>query len=141
MMGYMNIKTAAVYFHVRRNTIYSDHNKAVPFEVENLNVGNAMDGKSGVFSAPKDGVYYFAYSGIKRNIDGDTFLELRLNGKEIARGHATGIRGSLTMSIHATVKLEVGDEISLALTAGVIFDENNFGFSNFIGFLVEEDLI
>ena len=141
MMGYMDIKTSAVYFHVRRKTIFSEVQKTIPFEIENLNIGNAMDMKSGVFKAPKAGVYYFTYSGTKRNTASDTNVDLRLNGKEIARGHSTGMHGSLTMSIHATVKLQVGDEISLFLTEGVIFDMDIYPLSNFIGLLVEEDLI
>ena len=140
MMGYMDIKTSAVYFHVRRKTIFSEVQKTIPFEIENLNIGNAMDIKSGIFKTPKAGVYYFTYSGVKDSNAGDTLLFLRVNGVGTAMAHATGIHGSVTMSLHATAQLKVGDEISLALTAGNVMDGDGYQVSNFVGFLLEENL-
>lgn len=99
-----------------------------------------MNLASGVFKAPKPGVYYFTYSGIKRNNAPNTYVDLKVNGKDIARAHGTDIYGSWTMSLHAIVKLKVGDQISLTLTGGAIHDEYNERYSNFIGFLMEEYL-
>ena len=127
-----------LYFFLQSaNGHYSVHNVPMPFEITKLNVGNAMNMSTGIFTAPKAGIYYFAYSGIKDWDSGSTALFLQLNGNSEAIAHATGITGGLTMALHATLKLQAGDKISLVLTQGVI---HNFytSYTNFVGWLLEE---
>jgi len=109
----------------------------MPFEIMKLNVGNAMNMTTGIFTAPKAGIYYFAYNGIKDAYAAATDLYLQLNGNKTAIAHATNTGGGMAMSVHATLKLQAGDKISLVLAQGVVHDFSN-NFSNFVGWLLEE---
>ena len=40
------------------NTFFGQPNKVVPFEIELLNEGQAMNLKTGTFQAPLNGIYY-----------------------------------------------------------------------------------
>ena len=135
----MDIQSSPVYFFLQKaKARYFVYNVPMPFEITNLNVGNAMDTTTGIFTAPKPGIYYFAFSGIKEWGAGNTFLYLQLNGNNTAVAAATEIIGGLlAMTLHSTLKLQAGDKISLVLTQGIVHDFFN-SYSNFVGWLLEE---
>ena len=134
----MDIKSSPVYFYFQKTNIrHSVYNVPMPFEIMKLNVGNAMDMATGIFTAPKAGIYYFAYNGIKDWDSGTTFLYLQLNGNNVGVAHATDVPGGLSMSVHSTLKLQAGDKISLVLSEGVVHDFFK-NYSNFVGWLLEE---
>lgn len=142
-VGYLDVKTSSVYFHVRKNTSFSNPGgnaltATIPFEVEMMNIGNGMNLKSGVFTAPKAGIYHFAFSGLK-SATGAVWVYLRLNGTNIAATHGASETGIYTMSLEATVKLKVGDKIYMTISGGSMFD-NGDHFNGFTGALLEEDL-
>ena len=51
-VGVVDVKSSPVYFHVQRNSTYSLANTTIPFQIERLNVGGAMNISSGIFTAP-----------------------------------------------------------------------------------------
>jgi len=137
-VGFMDIKSSPVYFYCQKSNIrYSVYNVSMPFEIMKLNVGNAMNNATGIFTAPKSGIYYFAYNGIKDAYSDATDLYLQLNGNKTAVAHATNTGGGMAMSVHATLKLQAGDKISLVLNRGVVHDFFD-NYSSFVGFLLEE---
>ena len=137
-LGFMDIKSSPVYFNFQKSNIrHSVYNVPMPFEIKKLNVGNAMDMTTGIFTAPKAGIYYFAYNGIKDAYAAATDLYLQLNGNNTAVAHATHNQGGMAMAVHATLKLQAGDKISLVLSQGVVHDFFN-NFSSFVGWLLEE---
>ena len=118
----------------------------VTFQVKQLNIGNAMNIETGVFTAPVPGIYHFAFKGIK---DGSTMVPLsvflRLNGVVVASTNAPGnflIHEPYTVSLQATLKLKVNDQVDLMKMGGAILFEN--GNKNretqFVGSLLDEDL-
>jgi len=139
-IGNVDVISSPVQFYVQRNTAWSTTNIPMPFQVTRLNVGNAMNIGTGVFKAPKAGTYSFAFSGLKLNNAAPTYMELRLNGAKIGNDFFDASGTSLSSSLNANLKLKVGDEITLVLTAGVLFDDAHY-YTHFTGILIEEDLI
>ena len=143
-VGYLDVKTSSVYFHVRKSANFSNPSgnvstATIPFEVEMMNIGNGMNVTSGVFTAPKAGIYHFAFSGLKR--DGGTWVYLKLNGANIAATHGASEPGIYTMSLEATAKLKIGDKIYLTIGGyGSSMFDNGDHFNGFTGALLEEDL-
>ena len=63
-IGHADIKSEPVYFYVQRNGPFSATNVAILFDVERVNIGNVMELKSGIFTAPRTGTYFFSFSGM-----------------------------------------------------------------------------
>ena len=104
-----------------------------------LKIGNALNVTSGVFTAPKAGIYHFTFTGLKAGREGETVIFLQLNESNIAASHGEGRPGWYTMSLESIVKLKVGDKVYLVLTEGTLYDDGQ-QYSTFTGDLMEEDL-
>ena len=135
----MGVKTSSgVYFYVGRNSPYPTTKTAIPYEVERLNIGGAMNLASGVFTAPVSGRYQFNFVALA-NVGGGTDVNLRLNGVNIASGYGYSLED--TLAITATVSLQKGDGIDTYLIKGSINDDSTFYNTQFTGILLEEDLL
>jgi len=141
-IGNNDIISSPVQFFVTRNTGWTTLNTPITFQVTRLNVGNAMDIGTGRFRAPKAGTYAFAFSCTKTTTTADTFVQLRLNGNAIGSTHGNTFTSSapLSSSIHASLKLKVGDELTFVLGGGALFDNGDYK-TQFTGILLEEDLV
>ena len=111
------------------------------FNIERLNIGRAFNLTSGVFRAPKSGIYEFSFSLLK-----DAFtvsyiqVHLRLNNKNIV-GKAfsgSGFYSSL-VSFQSVLRLKKGDRIDLFKKEGTL-DYHEDYLHHFSGLLLEEDL-
>jgi len=144
--GFVDVKSSPVHFFVVRTSEWSTPG-TIPFEKEYLNLGSGMNLASGVFTAPKAGTYAFFFkgkgSGIGSGFAGYGAVFLQRNGMDIAEGYsringATG--GYSTLSVHATLKLNKGDTITIRYTEGIIFSNGSFDI-HYTGSLLEEDLV
>lgn len=113
----------------------------MPFEVERLNFGRAMNLASGIFTVPNSGIYYFGFCGNKQASNSTTNVFLRLNGTNMAISHSSNNAQYeyVSITLQSTLKLEVGDQISLVISAGGINDSGNH-HTQFSGFLLQEDI-
>ena len=109
----------------------------IPYDVASLNIGGAMDLASGVFTVPVNGRYQFNFVAMAG--DAGTFVLLRLNGGQIARGF--GPLQYDTVAITAIFLLNRGDRIDTVLWSGSINDCSNCYETQFTGILLEEDLV
>lgn len=141
MIGYVDVKTSPVYFHAQRTSNYNTLNTAFPFDLLRLNIGNAMT-TSGIFVAPKSGKYYFAYSGISDTATTGR-VELQVKTETVDWKRLTQAYGHTvyqTFSLQATLELAKGNQIRLLVLEGTVHD-HELHYTNFIGQLLEEDII
>ena len=136
-IGYVDVKSSPVYFYVQRNSpIFNTIGTPIPFDVERLNVGGAMNLTSGKFTAPRDGIYSFSFSGLMYfpPSSSTVFLEvyMYLNGSFIARGRADEV-GTVsqyeTISWQSTLNLKAGDQIWIeinSMSTGVSLNDSYF---------------
>ena len=138
-IGVGEVKSSPVYFYVQRNGSWTGNMTTIPFEIERVNIGGAMNGSSGVFTAPTSGVYQFSFSGVG-GINGSILVSLYLNGNNVtASSYAAPEPSSHTASLSSILNLEAGDEIQLRLKeTGNLFDSYGTFYSHFSGFLLDQ---
>ena len=102
-------------------------------------MGNAINLKTGIFTAPKSGIYHFSFAGIKDSPARALVVYLRKNKEMIGKAIAADETGSLTLGMEATLKLKEGDTIDLYKTTGDLYDDTD-GYTHFTGWIIEEDL-
>jgi len=121
------------------------------FNVEKLNSGGGMNLGSGVFTAPKAGIYAFSFKGSGNGKNESPYfrgyaqVSLERNGANVAYGDTHINDGTITdalvtVSIQATLKLNKGDQITIVFTKGGVYDDYRYG-THFTGSLVEEELV
>jgi hypothetical protein len=54
-IGNAGVKSLPVIFYAQKNSKFSTQGVPIPFELERLNIGGAMNGKTGKFTAPRNG--------------------------------------------------------------------------------------
>lgn len=137
----MGVKTKIVHFYVQRNTSFST-NSIIPFELERLNVGGAIDLETGVFTAPVDGIYHFEFSGVKHKSANYFYVFLQLNGDNVGFAMTHQFTGSYdSVSLTASFRLKTKDLVNMySYGASVLFDDGNQQ-THFTGWLAEEDLL
>ena len=122
----------------------------IPYQVVHTNIGGAMTISAGTFTAPKAGIYTFAFKSnanaiIATDYSGFAQTRLLVNGNMVGRGQATsyepngGTGNGLTIVIHATLQLKVGDAVWVNLDGGSLYDSAMM-HTHFTGSLLEEDL-
>ena len=141
-IGQVDVKSSPVYFYVQRITHFKTEGVPITFEVTRLNVGNTMNAKSGIFTAPRTGIYFFSFSG-KGSESSYIHPQLYLNDNLIGSGDgSTSDHMIPTFSLQSTLQLNAGDLVSLKLRSdgtGYLFDDGQH-YTHFTGWLLQEDL-
>jgi len=141
LYGSVDVKIKSVHFFVQRSSDFSLANTVIPFEVEQLNEGGAMNLATGIFTVPVGGIYHFEFTGMKDVNTVDIYIYLQVNGVNIGVSYATGgLPNFLSLNgISASLRLKVGDQVRLYKAGGILNDNNHY--THFTGWLVEEDLV
>ena len=125
-------------------------NTPIPFDVEVLNIGGAMNLTSGIFTTPRAGTYSFSFIGYAHIPGSSSKLALAvrmyLNGNLIGSGLADDIGTVLqseTLSLQSTLNLQNGDQISLQISymdSGTYLHDSSNHYNHFSGWLLEENI-
>jgi len=137
VVGYNDIKSAPVYFYVQRNMVYSTTKTTIPYNIAKLNLGNAMNLATGVFTVPTAGRYFFTLSGISQVTLGSTRVYLFVNGVDVASSFA--VDKFDTYALQATLDLKAGDLVTSYFGKGSVGDGAYMNM-HITGILLEGDL-
>ena len=139
----MDVKSKSVHFFVQRSSDFSSANVVIPFDLERLNVGGAMNLATGIFTVPVDGIYHFEFSALRDSTDATSMnIGLDVNGVRTGTCYVTSLANYFMAlsGISASLKLKIGDQVTLFKSAGTLNDNTNH-YTHFTGWLVEEDLV
>lgn len=150
-IGYSDVKSVPTYFYVQKNASFSAANVPIPFEMAKVNIGDAMDITTGIFTTPRSGSYYFSFVGLAElpSFPDYVYLEVRLyvNGDGMGTGYASKASESgyklSQIALQMTLNLQKEDKVWLQITglsAGVsLRDANGEHHTHFSGLLLQED--
>jgi C1q domain len=99
-----------------------------------------MNITSGIFTAPKSGIYSFSFTGLKDWQANPLSVLLYHNTNWITTAYGAGAAGYLTADLSSILSLKFGDQIRLVLGYGQLFD-GDAHYTNFIGMLLQEEML
>jgi hypothetical protein len=159
-IGYADVKSTPVHFHVQKNSGFSTEDTPIPFDLARVNEGNAMDLTSGKFTAPRPGIYSFSFAGIAVLVAQKYVsfsCSLFLNNDRILRSYVNEERGPIfrfnSLTFQSTLNLRKGDQVWVQINyssdAAVkpvhsplyLYDDRDHHMTHFIGFLLEEEIV
>lgn len=152
-IGFSQIKSMPVYFYVQRNYSTTTLNSSISFNSALVNIGNAMNLKSGIFTAPRPGTYFFSFTGLASfpsssstgvYLEIDLYLNTSTIGSSRVEEANTVNQQWSPLIIQSTVTLKSGDRVSLKLVDKSpgdvrLYDDKNH-FTHFTGWMLEEDI-
>jgi hypothetical protein len=149
-IGYADVKSTPVHFYVQRNSSLSTKSP-IPFQIEVVNEGNAMDLTTGRFTAPRPGIYFFSFTGLAKLPGSSSLVELQvalfLNGGPIGTAwvsEANTISNLWSpLTLQSTLNLKSGDQVWMDIrsmsTGAYLFDDSE-RYTHFTGFMLQEEI-
>jgi hypothetical protein len=114
-----------------------------------VNEGNAMSLTSGIFTAPRPGIYFFSFTGTAHLYSGPAFFSfLNLNGKSIGSSQLeeNGPNSQYSpLTLQSTLNLKKDDQVWVAIfsysrSSSYLYDDSRH-FTHFTGFMLEEEIV
>ncbi len=149
-IGYADVKSAPVYFYVQRNSDFNNESTPIKFDLARVNEGNAMNLTSGIFTAPRPGIYFFSFAGLARLSSSSAFnfyFFLNLNGNLIGSSKVHENNGPVNkyspMTLQSTLNLKTGDRVWMQIvksTNSYLYDDSS-RYTHFTGFMLEEEIV
>jgi hypothetical protein len=136
---------------VTRNNSFSSAVGPIPFDFAIVNEGDAMDLKTGKFTAPKTGIYFFSFTGMADFPQSSSLLRLGigffLNGNQMGRSfvdEANSVkRQKSQLTFQSTIFLKEGDQVwvqIIIIGPGVSLYDNEWHYTHFTGFILDENI-
>ena len=162
MIGNVEVKTKSVHFYVQRKTNCQPPGP-ITFDVDLMNVGGAMNSFTGEFTVPVNGIYHFEFRCLKREVPNESTILLRVRQRDpppvtltnnisglktsekrllnVASAFMANLSYSLSGSLTASLKLKAGDVVYLYSYKYASLYDSDSHYTQFAGWLVEEDLM
>jgi hypothetical protein len=143
-IGYADVKSAPVHFYVTRNSDFKTQSTPIPFDLAVVNEGNAMDLRSGKFTAPRPGIYFFSFAGTVYLKSSSFHSYLYLNGNSIGSSNVYeyNVNKYSQMSFQWTLNLKKGDQVWVQISGSDSFlHDNSNHYTHFTGFMLEEEIV
>ena len=139
-----SLTSTGVFFSAYRTTSWCNNpNTVITYNNLNVNEGNGMSTSTGVFTAPKKGIYQFQFNGIT-NIGNLTQVFLQVNGitKTGTMFYDSTINQTAGTYRHAMttgtiVSLNVGDKVRILFKEGCLLDNSFDMLTQFYGSLLK----
>ena len=132
-IGTVNVKQSMVNFYVQRNKTMSCCG-VVDWQVMQVNQANGFDMKTGIFTAPLPGYYMFNFASTGNAVQKNR-VKLQKNNGTIGNAWSQSAYDTMTMS--ANLYLAKGDQVSIYLSEGGLYDNSN-RLSHFTGSLIDQ---
>eukprot|EP00916_Digyalum_oweni_P002101 GHVL01003916.1.p1 GENE.GHVL01003916.1~~GHVL01003916.1.p1 ORF type:complete len:410 (+),score=18.93 GHVL01003916.1:115-1344(+) len=132
----LDTATLRVSFHAMLTSTFTGTGTLTPFTVI-TNEGDAFSGTTGIFTAPRNGTYFFVASAGTVASDKYVHIYLQKDGVSVSRAYTQQYSGYPTMgSVHATLYLTAGQRVWLHSGGS-----NSYYYSttSFTGFLIHAD--
>jgi hypothetical protein len=112
-----------------------------------------MDLTSGIFTAPRPGIYFFSFSGLVGFPASSSRVQfgvaLYLNGVRIGTGYVeeanTVANQNSPLTLQSTLNLKKGDQVWVTISsqsAGTyLYDDSYDHFTHFTGWMLEEEIV
>ncbi|XP_062597453.1 heavy metal-binding protein HIP-like, partial [Saccostrea cucullata] len=115
-----HVRIIAFHSRLSKAQVNLANNAVVVFKKVTLNHGNAYDAKTGIFTAPEDGIYSFTWIILTQA--GKMFnTDIVLNSNIIGYNHADGVSGSSSYSSGsstAIIKMKKNDKVWIRTHGG-----------------------
>jgi hypothetical protein len=116
-----------------------------------VNEGNAMNLTSGVFTAPRPGIYFFSFTGLAQFPASSSLVRLgvslNLNGGLIGSGYVeeanTADHQYSPLTLQSTLNLKSGDQVWVTIdyqSSGAYLIDNSVHHTHFTGWMLEEEI-
>ena len=108
----------------------------ITFDTVLENIGNALNGGSGVFTCPRSGTYFFTLTGESYSSTTAFYVQIYVNGVVRMTLYDYQSHNHNTFSMNIAEKLESGDQLQLKIENGHLHVPSNTRRVYFNGFLL-----
>ena len=133
-MGYL--LKQGVGFDCQKSARYTNTSGIITYETTTPNHGNGIVTSTGIFTAPKPGIYAFHFHGLA--FGQSTDINLRHNSVQVADilEGSDSYEHYQMLAVSVVLKLEKNDQVDVYSKNGQLRDQSNQKYTHFIGYLL-----